>query len=124
MLFGTIVFAIGNIASDFYSTDHKAVVIFVFAACFCGVVSAYIFNKYFKSYGIYLLGLNLGIICGIMVLSPVETIHMPVWAKYSFILMVGMILSIFAKKYEKTFKVQGSALIGAGLLMHGLGAYI
>jgi hypothetical protein len=115
------VFGLGNVVLDLYSTNHVPLIATSVVALIAGCVGGYFFKRFAKAWGVTLLALVGGVMVGMMVLSPFQ---MATWLKYLIIVILGGVAAYFGAKFDKQLKVLGTALIGAAMMMHGLGQYL
>jgi hypothetical protein len=116
-----VVFALGNVMLDFYSTNHVPLIATSVVALIAGCVGGFLFKRFIEAWGVTLLALVGGIMVGVMVTAAIP---MNKFLKYGIIVVLGAVAAFFGNKFDKQLKVLGTALIGAGLMMHGAGQYI
>jgi hypothetical protein len=109
-----------GISFSFYTTSATPLIIGGILAIICGLGVAYVFRSFIMDHGVALLGLVCGGILGMMVGAPITNsiVKMVIMA------VCGGAGAFVGYKYNEFIKVLGMAIIGSGMIVHGLGQYI
>lgn len=86
-----------------------------------GALVAYFFKEMVSNHGAMILGFFAGGILGMMIVSPLGKV--PVIAKGILMLVLGAIGAYTGAKYNLQIKIIALSLIGAGMIMQGIGQY-
>ncbi len=118
----TVVMGLGNVFVDYYSGSVTPLVIFAVLGAIGGAVGTFFFVKVADAWGTSLLALLAGGMCALIVLTPLG--FLPSWAKYILLVLAAVGAAAIGKTYNEELKAYGTAIIGAGMVIHGLGQYI
>ena len=109
-----------GISFSFYTTSATPLIIGMVLAIICGLGVAYVMRSFIKEHGVALLGLVCGGILGMMIGAPIASSI----AKMGIMAVLAFGGAFVGYKYNEFIKVLGMAIIGAGLIVNGLGQYL
>lgn len=103
----------------FYTTSATPLIIGGVLAVIVGSAVAYVFRAFIVDHGVALLGLVCGGVLGMMISSPIGN----QWIMLGVMVAAGGIGCYIGYAYSEFIKVAGLAIIGAGMIVHGIGQY-
>lgn len=109
-----------GISFTFYTTSATPLIIGGILAVICGLGVAYVFRAFIMEHGVAILGLVCGGILGLMLSAPIANTI----AKFAIMAALGGVGAFIGYKYNEFIKVLGMAIVGSGMIVHGLGQYI
>ena len=92
-----VVFALGNVVLDFYSTNHVPLIATSVVALIVGCVGGYLFKRFIEAWGVTLLSLVGGVMVGVMVTAPFK---MSSLIKYGIIIALGATAAVLGKRFD------------------------
>ena len=112
--------AVMGVGFSFYSSDATPLIISAVVAIIGGVALGYFTKELIRAYGIPLLGLVCGGTISMMLMSAFDV---SVFVKLGVMAVAALAGAYVGYAYNNFIKVAGMAIIGSGMIVHGIGQY-
>lgn len=112
-----VVFGLGNVF--FFGKGTTPIIVFAILGFIAASVATYFFFKVIKEWGTAVLLGATGFVCGLIVVSPMA--FLPPWVRFGIVIAAVICAAVLGKSFNEQIQAYGTAIIGAGLVIHGLG---